>query len=265
MKTIILILSSFLCISCQLRSGPELEDKLPPSNFLINGKADVLVYTGKSNWILEVQSILTILFSHGISYREVTAKELNEITLEELLQSKLLVMPGGDSDLISAGLYTETGINLREAIQEHGLNYLGFCAGAWLAVAPKPEPGLDPSYGLGLVDGPLLKKTYLQKQGLQYATPQITFADGIKRKQLWWGGPVTPDLPGSVYARFDDGTPAITQMYSGRGFVILSGVHPTATKAILNSIKSYEREAIAPDIAWKLIDSALNQKPLPTF
>lgn len=264
MKNIILLLVSFLLISCGLREASN-EEPPAPHTFLINDNADVLVYTGKSNWLLEVASIRTTLYRHGISYREITAPELNDISLQDLLKSKLLIIPGGDSDLISAGLYTDTGIKLREAIQEHGLNYLGFCAGAWLAVAPTPDPGMDPLYGLGLFDGPLLQKTFLQKKGLLYEITEITFASGTKRKQLWWGGPVTPDLPANVYGRFSDGTAAISQMWSGKGVVVLSAVHPTATKEILASIQKYEKEAIDPDLTWKLIDSALNQKPLPSF
>lgn len=266
MRTLLLLPLLITVLSaCSLRSGKDADDNSAPRQYLIDGQADVMLFDDRGDWPDESNSLRKILFEHGVSYKVVTAQDLNDMHVEDMIKAKLLIMPGGDSDLISASLYTETGIALREAVQEHGMSFLGFCAGAWLAVAPKPQPGMDPVYGLGLIDGALLKHTYLEKQGLTFATPVITFADGTKRRQLWYGGPITPEVSGGVFARFEDGTPAITQVLSGKGLVTISGIHPTANKTILKKISAYVKQAIAPDLTWKLIDSGINKKHLPAF
>jgi diaminopimelate decarboxylase len=52
---------------------------------------------------------------------------------------------------------------------------------------------------------------------------------------------------------------------SGEGFVIVSSLHPTANDYILAALELTNRDAIAPDIAWKLIDSAIHRKPMPAY
>lgn len=273
LKTSSLLLFLFIALtSCGLRNATDSKkEDLAPKQFLINGKADVMLFSGPGEWRAEGRSLRQLLFEKGISYKTVTPEDLNDMPVAEMIKSKLLIIPGGDSDIISATLYTDTGIALREAVQEYGLSYLGFCAGAWLAVAPKPDPGLDPVYGLGLVEGQLLKEepvlpdVHRDKLGMKYALPLITLADGSRRRLLWYGGPVTPETQDGVIARFESGKPAITQIKSGKGLVTISGIHPTANKSILSSINIYAKEAIAPDLTMQLIESGLNRRPLPTF
>ena len=79
---------------------------------------------------------------------------------------------------------------------------------------------------------------------------------------LWYGGPVTPNV--GVIAKYPTGDPAISEMWSGNGFVVLSGVHPTMTQSDLDSL------GVTPDtddtaFAWQLFNAALNQQPLQTF
>jgi hypothetical protein len=82
---------------------------------------------------------------------------------------------------------------------------------------------------------------------------------------LWFGGPITPDLPGGVIARYPDGNPAISQMKIGKGFAILSGFHPTANKKILGALGLFEKEAIAPELGWTMIDAAIRGEPMAAF
>ncbi len=98
--------------------------------------------------------------------------------------------------------------------------------------------------------------------GKPFALDEAQFADGTRRKLLWYGGPVTPEIPGGVIARYSDGSPAISQMQSGKGFVIISGLHPAATKSILDWLGIRDQEAIAPEFAWELLRAVIQGKAL---
>jgi glutamine amidotransferase-like uncharacterized protein len=245
----------------------------PPSIFQGKSPGSVLLFDGESSWDAEVDSLAHLLYLHDTSYREVDSTQLGAMTLDGISAFSLLIVPGGYAPTITDSLTKDTHARLRQAVQERGLSYLGFCAGAWLAVAPAPSSaGQDVSYGIGLVDGPLLQPNYLTQQGKEFAIvsaelPNISdpAAEPIRRDLLWYGGPITPDTPSGVIAKYPDGTPAISEIHSGKGFVIISGLHPTATQPILEVLGLSDPQAIAPDFAWELLKSAMTQMPLPTF
>ena len=226
---------------------------------------EVLIYGGPGSWASEVESLKVILYNHGASYQEVSPAQLNSMSLDELTQSNLIIFPGGDAPTVTLNLSAETHAKLREAVQQRGMSYLGFCAGAWLAVAPAPLPHQDVSYGLGIVDGPVLEPNYLSKEGRHFALSKASFPDGTQRDLLWYGGPITPNVAGGVIAKYPDGSPAISQIWSGKGLVMVSGLHPTATQAILEVLGLINRDAIAPDFAWKMLDGVIHRKPLAAF
>jgi glutamine amidotransferase-like uncharacterized protein len=240
-------------------------DVRPASSFRGNANGSALIFDGDSIWSSEVDSLATTLQSHQVSYIEVDSKGLDQMSLDQLSSFSLLIVPGGYAPTITASLSAQTHARLREAVQVRGMSYLGFCAGAWLAVAPAPASGQDVVYGVGLVDGPVLQENYLEKQGLEFKIVPADFPGGAKRDLLWYGGPVTPETPGGVVARYPDGTAAITQVRSGQGFVTLSGLHPTATPAILGVLGLSDPDAVAPDLSWQLLDSSLRQSPLPAY
>jgi glutamine amidotransferase-like uncharacterized protein len=205
------------------------------------------------------------LFRNGATYEDTDSTALNKLSAEDIRHYRLIIFPGGDAITVTNNLTIETHERLRKAVQELGLNYLGFCAGAWMAVAPAPVGTNDVGYGIGVVDGPILQPNYLAKEGLHYAITKAHFPDGSTRDQLWYGGPITPDIPGGVIAKYPNNTPAISQIRSGKGLVILSGLHPTATKEVLNNLGLYNKAAIAPDLAWKILNAGIQGVPLPSF
>ena len=252
---------------CHLRSPPPTAQKAAgpvPDNSPGIEHTDVLIYSGAGSWGDEIDSLKEILYANGKSYVDFDDEEFNELTEEELEAFSMLLIPGGDSDEVTANLLPETRDNIRKAVQEKGLNYLGFCSGAWLVVSPKPEPQED-SYGFRLVEGPWLKQTALFEKGLKYALLRASFPDGGQRNLLWFGGPITPNIPGGVVAKYPDGSPAVTQLHAGKGFVMISGLHPAVNKKILGKIKVFDKEAIDPDLSWKMLDSAIRGVPLPAF
>ena len=67
---------------------------------------------------------------------------------------------------------------------------------------------------------------------------------------IWYGtGPGDPGHPGGVVARYPDGNPAITELWSGNGFVVLWGVHPTATASTLSSLGVSSSDGTHPETA----------------
>jgi glutamine amidotransferase-like uncharacterized protein len=228
-------------------------------------KVDVLLFGGDGTWAPEVSSLKSILSSHNATYRTVNSAELNAMSLDEIASYGVIVWPGGSGGTQASSLTFATRARLREAVQVRGVSWIGFCAGAFVAVAPKPSPGQDVSYGIGIVDGPVLDYYYLEYEGTAIAMTLEKFADGSTRDLLWYGGPVTPNLPGSVVAKYPTGDAAISEMWSGNGFVVLSAVHPTAPQSIRDSYGLVDSDGTDFELTWNLIEAAKDQKPLPVF
>lgn len=237
------------------------EMKKDPRNF----RTDVMLFTGDGSWATEVYSLEDILSSNGASYEEVDSDQLDAMSVDEISQYGLVLFPGGMGGEESGSLSTTTHANLREAVQEKGVSYLGICAGAFIAVAPAPAAGQDVNYGLGVVNGPSLNYYHLEDEGTDIAMTLYSFADGKKADILWYGGPITPNIPGGVIAKYPDGNPAITQMWSGKGFVMLVGGHPTATEETLDVLGVSSSDGTHQDIAWNLIDAAIHRNPMKAF
>lgn len=266
MKTIVVGFLFLITLqSCVKPVADAPVEKVAPDSSVGLERTDVLIYSGPGSWRAEVEALKMILFSHGATYETLSPDQINKLSLQDFSKYRAILFAGGDAPTVCRALTTESHARIREAVQKKGINYLGFCAGAWLAVAPAAKPGEDVVYGLGVVNAPLLKLNYLSLQGAHYALDNSIFPDGSQRKLLWYGGPVTLDLPGTVVAKYSDGTPAISQIKSGQGLVIMSGLHPAATKSILYYVGLYDREAIDPDFAWALLEAVITQKKLSTF
>jgi len=226
---------------------------------------DALLFTGSGTWSTEVSNLRTILGANGASFREATSAQLNAMSLDELSGFGVLIFPGGAGGTEASSLTSQTHANLRAAVQLRGVGYIGFCAGAFIGEAPAPAAGGDVSYGLGIVDGPILDYYYLENQGTDIAMTLASFPDGSTRDLLWYGGPVTPGGAGVVIAKYPDGSPMISQLRSGKGLAVLVGTHPTANPATLSALGVSSSDGIHQDFAWSLIHAAMQGKTLPAF
>jgi glutamine amidotransferase-like uncharacterized protein len=226
---------------------------------------DALLFVGDGTWSPEVGSLQSLMKARGMTYQNVNSAQLDAMSVDDIAKFGLLIFPGGSGGTQAGSLSSDTHARLRAAVQERGVSYIGFCAGAFIGMAPKPAAGRDVSYGLGVVDGPVLDYYYLENQGVSAAMTMNTFADGTKRDLLWYGGPTTPNTPGTVISKYPNGDAAISEMWSGKGFVILSGPHPAAPESVKSSLGVSDSDGSDLETAWSLLQSALKQAPLPTF
>jgi glutamine amidotransferase-like uncharacterized protein len=226
---------------------------------------DALLFVGSGTWGTEISNLRTILSGHGATYKEISSAQLNAMSVDDIAQYGILIFPGGSGGTEAGSLSSQTHANLREAVQKRGVSYIGFCAGAFIAQAPAPSAGGDVSYGLGIVDGPELDYYELEYQGQDLAMTLAKFPDGSTKDLLYYGGPVTPNIPGGVVAQYPNGDPMITQVRSGSGFVMMVGTHPTASTSTLSSLGLSSSDGAHQDYAWTLINAALHEQPLPAF
>jgi hypothetical protein len=219
-----------------------------------------MIYVGQSTWIAEVESIETSLVALGYGYKEVAAHDLVLFRDDDWSEYQLLIVAGGHAPSISQEIPSDIRERIQKQVGLEQLNYLGFCAGAWLAVSPPNLAFVDGRYGFGFLDGPIPQPGPPASEGHDYVLVEAMLREGGVRKLLWWGGPITPEVRpdlGWVHARYPGGAPAISQIQVGQNWVTLSGLHPTATAAILMSIGMESRESIAPDLTQTLIQMSL--------
>ena len=230
----------------------------------IRGEAKVLLLSGSGTWPAEISSLEKILKEHGIQSRQATSQQLENLDLDSIASYSLLVVPGGNAITLTAELSKKTRLNIRTAVRDHGMSYLGFCAGAWMAISPGGTATEAPAYGFGLIDGPLQQEAIYQRSGSSYAIAEAKFQGGILRPLLWWGGPITPEGEGTVVARYPDGGAAISQIPVGQGWAVLSGLHPAATPEVFEALGLDPATPSSLDYAWTLLQSALTKTALPT-
>jgi glutamine amidotransferase-like uncharacterized protein len=225
----------------------------------------VLLFNGAGISTTDWQSTESILKSMGVPYQLINSSVLNMMSLDELKNFSLILIPGGDSNVIHKGLTQETRIRIRQAVRDGGVSYLGICAGAWAGVGIDALSNTTAYFGFAVAQGDYLKFWYPNQNVFQTAAlAQISFADGSRRHLMWWGGPATPDWKGGVVAKYPDGRAAISQAWNNKGLVIVSGPHPEAP-ASWQYTSGTDPDGTDFDIAIKLIRAALDKKPLPVF
>ena len=95
-------------------------------------EAPILLFNGKGTSPNDVEAIKNILSSNHMDFAMVNSAQLNELDTSQLRKYKLIIMPGGNFIDIGKNLTERTTGNIQKAIHE-GLNYLGICAGGFLA------------------------------------------------------------------------------------------------------------------------------------
>jgi glutamine amidotransferase-like uncharacterized protein len=233
---------------------------------------DALIYAGEATAFGDAESIERILSGHQVSYRKVTSAEMNAMTLEELKKFKVIIWPGGYAGQMSESLETSTRERIRSVVNEHGVSYVGICAGAFIAVSPAPSANeAGPRWGLSLITLPedpesLLPYYYLEEQGIEEAMVEVELANQPNQSWVWWGGPYLPEVPEGVVARYKKtGQPAVIQTWANKGFVVLAGPHPEAPEDWRTKLGLADSDGLDHDLAWQMFEAALYQKPMVTL
>jgi glutamine amidotransferase-like uncharacterized protein len=226
-----------------------------------NFSTDVLVFTGSGTWSTEISDAEALLTSNGATYEEVNSAQLDAMGADDMAKFGVIFIPGGTGSTEAQSVSSTTHANLRTAVQSLGVSYVGFCAGAFVAVAPAPTAGGDVSYGFGVVNGPLENEYAGPGTNADYEEVSLSFATGTSEDILWYGGPITPNT--GVIAKYPTGDPAISQMWSGAGLVIIAGVHPDLSTTTLSSLGASPTTS-AQNIAWEIFNAAITQQPFTT-
>ncbi|MBC7692601.1 MAG: hypothetical protein H7222_12630 [Methylotenera sp.] len=223
-------------------------------------KTDILIFQGSATAYGDAESLQTIADAHGLSSVIRNSSQMDQMTVEELATFGAIVWPGGYAGQMSDSLKASTRRNIQAAVKERGVGFVGFCAGAFIAISP------DTKWGFSLIAQPTLPYYHLEDEGTDTAMVSVNLSDGTKRNLVWWGGPTLPEFPGGVIARYGDtGQPAIAQAWAGNGLMILSAPHPEAPESWRGKLGLSDSDGLDHDIAFNMIQSAIQQQPMKSF
>ena len=224
----------------------------------VAGRADsvdaspVLLFNGEGTSPTDVAAIESILDGMRLSYSEVNSGRLNHTSMAQLNAHRLLIVPGGNFEVIGKGLARETSANIRKAV-EAGLSYLGLCAGAFFGAN-------SPYNGLNLTSGVRFAFYSAENRGIRKAAVTITDAGSGTLDQYWEDGPQLSGW-GLVIAKYPDGAPAVVEGSLGRGWIVFSGVHPEAPAAWRRGMTFRTPASASHAYAARLISAALKTGP----
>jgi hypothetical protein len=226
---------------------------------------DILIYAGDSAAYDDPEALASIAESKGLTHRSVSSEELNQMSLDDLSKFGAIAWPGGYAGRMSDSLTQQTRDNIRRAVQERGVSFVGICAGAFIAVSP------DTTWGFSIVKAETLPYYHLEDEGTDDAMVGVSFTQGSAltstangdRQLVWWGGPSLPEWKGGVIARYSDNhQPAIAQTWAGNGLVILSGPHPEAPDNWRSKLGLDDSDGLDQEIAGQMLMAAAKQQPM---
>jgi glutamine amidotransferase-like uncharacterized protein len=218
--------------------------------------ATVLVYNGSGTSSTDVAAVESIVSSLHLSYHTANQSQLDKMSVSQLLGYRLFLMPGGNAITISGNLTRTATANVRSAVSS-GLNYLGICAGGFFSGSSAYHNFTDLTAGVWF-------NVYNTGRGTGKEAISITFPGGVKRDIYWQDGPNLNGW-GKVVAKYPNGVTAMSEDFYGKGFVLLSAVHPEAPASWRYGMSFYT--SVDEDLAFArtLVTSALNRNMLAHF
>jgi glutamine amidotransferase-like uncharacterized protein len=216
-------------------------------------KAPILLFTGTGTSSGDVMALETILKGAGLAYATASSRQLNAMSESRLGEYRLLIVPGGNFIEIGTHLTSDATANVRAAVR-HGLNYLGICAGGFLA-------GDTGSNSLNLTSGAKFHFYAEEARGVRKTPVRITDGAGRSLDQYWEDGPEFTGW-GTVVATYPNGTPAVVEGESGHGWLVLAGVHPEAPDSWRRGMTFATPVDADNAYAAMLIGAALNRSSL---
>jgi glutamine amidotransferase-like uncharacterized protein len=209
----------------------------------------ILLFNGTGTSPNDVAAVEKILKDRHLNYSTVNSRRLNGMSESQLTAYRLLIVPGGNFIAMGDSLTSGTTANIHNAVQG-GLNYLGICAGGFLA-------GQGTYNSLNLTSGVRFGFYSDENRGIRKAAVAIAGVGTPALEHYWEDGPQFTGW-GAVVGKYPDGTPAIVEGMSGKGWVILSGVHPEAPAHWRRGMTFTTPASVDNAYAGTLIEAALN-------
>lgn len=214
--------------------------------------ARIILFDGTGSSPNDVKAIEKVLDREQLPYTTADSDELDLMTSEQLAHAELLIMPGGNYEQMGKGLRADTAQRIRDAVR-HGMNYLGICAGAFIA-GDAPDNGFN-------ITGTRFAFFADSKLGTRKEVVTLANGDGTRFKTYWEDGPELTGW-GDPLAKYADGTPAVVQGKVGTGWMVLTGVHLEAPENWYDGLEP-AAPATSIDKAAKLVRAAFNGEALP--
>ena len=220
--------------------------------------APILLFNGPGTSSNDVEAIQSILDESHLNYAIVNSFQLNAMSESQIRAHNLLIFPGGNFVRMGNSLTARTTGNIRKAVAS-GSNYLGICAGGFLAG----------SFGggyirLNLTSGVQFGFYSAEGRGIRKAAVAIASPGAPRLDQYWEDGPQFTGW-GAVVGKYPDGTPAIVEGAFGSGWVILAGVHPEAPASWRRGMSFNSPVGADRAYAVTLVRAALNGEALPHY
>jgi glutamine amidotransferase-like uncharacterized protein len=218
----------------------------------------VLLFAGNGTSSNDVAAVRAILDDSRINYRLLNSSDLNDMTASQLSGYHLLIVPGANFVDMGNNLTARTTARVRNAVNG-GLNYLGICAGGFLAGSfPTGYNSFD------LTSGVQFGFYSAENNGTHKAAVRISTAQGPALDQYWEDGPQLTGW-GNVVAKYPDGTPAVVEEAVGKGWVVLTGIHAEAPESWRRGMTFNTPVSTDTAYAQMLIVAALNGEALPHY
>lgn len=219
-------------------------------------EAPIILFNGTGTSPNDVKAIENILFSNHMDFVLVNSAQLNELDTSQLRKYKLIIMPGGNFIDIGKNLTKETTNNIQKAVYQ-GLNYLGICAGGFLA-------GDTRNNSFNIAKDVQFKFYSAEDKGIRKTAVAIINADGSIIEHYWEDGPQFSGW-GDVVSKYPDGTPATVQGSYGSGWVVLTGVHSEAPDEWRKEFHFSTPIESSHQYAARLIKAAMEKTAMPHF
>jgi hypothetical protein len=217
----------------------------------------ILLFTGTGTSASDVSAVEAILGANSLTYSTANSSQLNGMSETTLKGYKLLIVPGGNSITIGNNLKSSTSTNIHNAVINDGLHYLGICAGGFFG-------GYSIYNGLNLTSGVWFNFYADYNKGIHKEAASISTKGATSLDQYWEDGPQFSGW-GYIVGKYPDGTPAIVEGSSGKGWVMLAGVHPEAPASWRTGMTFKTSVATDNAYAGTLILAALNGTSLTHY
>jgi glutamine amidotransferase-like uncharacterized protein len=260
-------------------SSGEMANALNGADFAIYN--DSIAPPGESGvWTDGVTAIKNMLTWMGLTYEEITYKDLNGSTQNFSGLYKIMLFPGGYAYWYNYWI-NETGKERIRTFINDGRGYFGICAGAffasdrtlWKGLLYDDAAGYDLDLFPGTATGPINEIADWDTEGYNMATFNFEHESAVLSPYkptpytediLYYGGPYFSSDEGAdieVLSTYGyNGQPAIVAFQYGSGRVVLSGPHPEIEEDSSRDGVTIDREDEMDDNGsdWELVLSILH-------